>query len=145
VKRILLDVNLILDVLLNRPPHADAASAVWSAVEDGRAEGLLSAHAVTMIHYLNAREVGTRAAVETTNSLLSVFGVAAVDTGVVRSALALGWRDFEDAVTAAAAQGARCAAIVTRNPRDFKGSLVRVLTPEEAAAWLSQSIRDGSP
>lgn len=136
MRRILLDVNLVLDVLLDRRPHADAASSVWRAVEEGRAEGLLSAHAVTTIHYLNARAVGAKAARETTEALLSVFGVAAVDERVVRAAIALGFRDFEDAVTAAAAQRARCSAIVTRNPRDFRASPVRVLTPAEAAAWM---------
>ena len=55
--RILLDVNLVLDILLDRRPHADAASLVWEAVETGRAEGFLSAHAVTTIHYLNTRAV----------------------------------------------------------------------------------------
>jgi predicted nucleic acid-binding protein len=139
VKRILLDVNLILDVLLDRRPNADAASAVWSAVEQDRVEGLLTAHAVTTIHYLNAREVGAKAARETTTALLSVFGVAAVDETVLLTAVALGFKDFEDAVTAAAAQRARCAAIVTSNPRDFKASPVRVLTPAEAAAWLGGS------
>lgn len=136
MRRILLDVNLVLDVLLDRRPHADAASSVWRAVEEGRAEGLLSAHAVTTIHYLNARAVGAKAARETTEAILTVFGVAAVDETVVRAAIALGFRDFEDAVTAAAAQRARCSAIVTRNPRDFRASPVRVLTPAEAAAWM---------
>lgn len=136
MRRILLDVSLVLDVLLDRRPHADAASSVWRAVEEGRAEGLLSAHAVTTIHYLNARAVGAKAARETTEAILTVFGVAAVDERVVRAAIALGFRDFEDAVTAAAAQRARCSAIVTRNPRDFRASPVRVLTPAEAAAWM---------
>lgn len=136
MKRLLFDVNLVLDVLLDRRPHAAAASDVWSAVEDGSAEGLLSAHAVTTIHYLNAKAVGGRMAKETIDALLSVFGVAAVDDRVVRAALTLGWRDFEDAVTAAAARQAGCAAIVTRNPRDFAGSPVRVITPAEANAWL---------
>jgi predicted nucleic acid-binding protein len=136
VTRILLDVNLVLDVLLDRKPHAAAASDVWAAVETGRAEGFLSAHAITTVHYLNAKAVGWRTAIETTDALLSVFEVAPVDESVTRSALALGWPDFEDAVTAAAAERARCAAIVTRNPRDFHGSPVRVLTPVEAAAWL---------
>jgi predicted nucleic acid-binding protein len=144
VKRILLDVNVILDVLLDRRPFAAAASAVWSAVEQGRAKGLLPAHAVTTIHYLNAREVGSRQAGETTDALLSVFDVAAVDEGVLHAALALGWTDFEDAVMAAAARRARCDAIVTRNPRDFKASPVRVLTPAEAAAWLSVSEPDAT-
>lgn len=109
---------------------------MWAAIEEGRVDGLLSAHAVTTIHYLNAKAVGPAMASETTDALLSVFGVAAVDEGVIRTANALGWSDFEDAVTAAAAQRAKCAAIITRTPRDFSGSPVRVLTPAEAAAWL---------
>jgi len=136
VKRILIDVNVVLDVLLDRRPHAESASAVWSAVEEGRAEGCLSAHAVTTVHYLNARAVGARRARQTTEALLSVFDVAAVDATVLSAALALGWRDFEDAVTAAAARRAKCDALVTRNPRDFKGSPIQVLAPPEAAAWL---------
>jgi predicted nucleic acid-binding protein len=139
--RLLLDVNLVLDVLLNRGPHASAASEVWEAVETGRARGFLSAHAITTVHDLNAKAVGAKAAAETTNALLSVFEVAAVDDGVIRAAVALGWRDFEDAVTASAAQRARCSALVTRNPRDFKKSPVRVLTPIEAAAWLGATRR----
>ena len=134
--RILLDVNLVLDVLLDRAPHADAASDVWSAVETGRVQGFLSAHAVTTVHYLNAKAVGQRKGRDTTEALLSVFEVAPVDEAVMRSALALRFKDFEDAVTAAAAQRARCAAIVTRNPADFRRSPVRVITPREAAAWL---------
>jgi predicted nucleic acid-binding protein len=136
VKRILIDVNVILDVLLDRRPFVNAASAVWTAVETGRAEGLLSAHAVTTIHYLNERSKGAAMAREATDALLSVFGVAAIDEGVMRTANAFGWSDFEDAVTAAAAQRAKCTALVTRNTGDFKRSPVRVFTPAEAASWL---------
>lgn len=137
MRRILLDVNLILDVLLDRQPHAEAASLVWEAVETGCAEGLLSAHAVTTIHYLNARATKAATARDTTTALLSVFSVAPVDQAVLGEATALGWSDFEDAVTAAAARAARCDALVTRNRADFRRSPVRVLTPEQAAAWLN--------
>lgn len=137
MRRVLLDVNVVLDVLLDRAPFAEASAAVWGAVEGGQVEGLLSAHAVTTLHYLNARAVGTRMAHETTAALLSVFDVAGVDGAVLNAALALKWADFEDAVTAAAARRAKCDALVTRNPRDFKGSAVRVLTPSEAVAWLA--------
>jgi predicted nucleic acid-binding protein len=80
-----------------------------------------------------------RMAAETTEALLSVFEVAPVDEAVLRSALALNWKDFEDAVTAAGARRAKCDAVITRNPRDFKGAPVRVLTPSEAVAWLEAS------
>jgi predicted nucleic acid-binding protein len=136
MKRVLLDVNLVLDVLLDRAPHAETASDIWAAVEMGQAQGFLSAHAITTIHYLNGRSVGPKEAKETTEALLGVFDIATVDEAVIRAALALQWSDFEDAVTAAAAQRARCAAIVTRNPRDFRRSPVTVFTPKEAAVWL---------
>ena len=136
MRRVLLDVNVVLDVLLDRKPFADASAAVWAAIENGDAEGLLSAHAVTTLHYLNVKTVGTRMATETTEALLSVFNVAPVDEAVLRSAVSLKWQDFEDAVTAAGARRAKCDAVVTRNPRDFKGAPVRVLTPAEALAWI---------
>lgn len=137
MKRLLFDVNVVLDVLLDRKPFADASAAAWAAVERGEADGLLSAHALTTLHYLNTRAVGSQMAHETTEALLSVFDVAGVDNTVLNAALALKWPDFEDAVTAAAARRAKCDALLTRNPRDFKGSVVRVLTPSEAAAWLA--------
>jgi predicted nucleic acid-binding protein len=136
MKRVLLDVNVVLDVLLDRKPFADPSSAVWAAVERGDVDGLLCAHAVSTLHYLNAKAVGVRMAAETTEALLSVFEVAPVDEAVLRSAIALEWKDFEDAVTAAGARRAKCDAVITRNPRDFKGAPVRVLTPSEAVAWL---------
>lgn len=139
MKRVLVDVNVVLDVLLARQPHVDASSDLWSLVEEGTVEGLLSAHAVTTIHYLNARSIGPRIARETTEAILSVFDVAAVDAPVLSAAVALGWKDFEDAVTAAAARRARCDAIVTRNPRDFKRSPVRVMAPAEAVAAVAAS------
>lgn len=139
MKRLLFDVNVVLDVLLDRRPFADASSEAWAAVERGDADGVISAHAVTTLHYLNAKAVGVRMAADTTEALLSVFEVAPIDEHVLRSAVALEWTDFEDAVTAAGARRAKCDAVITRNPRDFKGSPVRVLTPAEAVAWIESA------
>lgn len=139
MKRLLFDVKVVLDVLLDRRPFADASSEAWAAVERGDADGVISAHAVTTLHYLNAKAVGIRMATDTTEALLSVFEVAPIDEHVLRSAVALEWTDFEDAVTAAGARRAKCDAVITRNPRDFKGSPVRVLTPAEAVAWIESA------
>jgi len=46
MKRLLFDVNVVLDVLLDRKPFADTSSEVWAIVERGEAEGFLSAHAM---------------------------------------------------------------------------------------------------
>lgn len=136
MKRILLDTNVLFDVLVDRQGHAAASSSVWSAVEAGVVEGYLSAHSVTTIHHLVRKEKGPTAAIRTIAALLRVFSVAAVDAHVLSRALELQQKDFEDAVTSAAAEKAKCDAIVSRDSRGFAGSPVRCLTPEAAASAL---------
>ena len=137
MKRLLLDINIVLDVLLNRQPHAGASAAVWAAVEAGTVEGLLAAHAVTTVHYLVRKELGNAGAKRTVEALLRVYRVAAVDGVVIQFALDLSSSDFEDAVTAAAARLAGCDAIVTRDPKGFRGSPVRCLPPEAVPPLLA--------
>jgi predicted nucleic acid-binding protein len=136
MKRILFDVNVVLDVLLDRKPHAEASAAAWAAVETGMAEGLLAAHAVTTIHYLVRKETGAAKARGILSAILRVFGIAEVNSAVIQEALQLSCSDFEDAVTAAAARLASCDYIVTRDPKGFRGSPVRPLTPEAAIPLL---------
>jgi predicted nucleic acid-binding protein len=143
--RFLIDVNVVLDVLLDRAPHAEASSSVWAAVETGRAEGLISAHAVTTVHYLVARDKDARVARRVIETLLGVFGVAPVTEAVLRSALDLRFADFEDAVCAAAAAAAGCDALVTRDVGGFRKSTVPVLTPSAAAAMVGVQSDDFGP
>ena len=130
MKKILLDTNIILDVLLDRRPHVEASAAVWTAAETGTTEGMLAAHAVTTIHYLLQKEMTSVKAKRTISAIMRVFGVAAVDGAVIDEALRLAFADFEDAVTAAAARSSGCDYIVTRDPKGFRGSPVPSLTPE---------------
>lgn len=55
MKRLLLDLNVFLDVILDRPPDADVAAALWAAIERGQGHGMVPAHGVTTIFYLLER------------------------------------------------------------------------------------------
>jgi predicted nucleic acid-binding protein len=137
MKRVLIDTNVVLDVLLERKPHLAASAAVWDAVESGDAEGYLAAHAITTIHYLAQKQLGTRRAKRVIASLLQVFRVAAVDWKVLGDALQYETPDFEDAVSAAAAEATGCEAIVTRDPKGFRATRLLVLMPEAAILLLA--------
>jgi predicted nucleic acid-binding protein len=139
MKRILFDTNVVLDVLLDRKPWAETSAAVCTLAETGRCEGMLAAHAVTTIHYLLRKETGNAGAKRVISPLLRVFRVASVDGTVLDEALHLPLSDFEDAVTAAAARLANCDYIVTRNPKGFRGSLVRPFTPEAVLPLFEKS------
>jgi len=138
--RLLIDLNLILDVLLNRHPYADEAAALWAAIESGEAEGLLVAHCVTTLHYLACRSRGRTFGDECVASVLTVFGVASVDAAVLQVALAMGWPDFEDAVCASAGQAAGCHAIATRDRSGFKRSALPVMNASEALITLRSVV-----
>ncbi|HUA22469.1 MAG TPA: PIN domain-containing protein [Bryobacteraceae bacterium] len=138
MKRVLVDINVVLDVLLDRQPYVQAAAALWASIESGALEGALAADAVTTIHYLVRKELGTAKAKRTVAAILGVFRVAPVDRAVLEEALRLPLPDFEDAVTAAAAQTHACDLIVTRDPKGFRGSPIRPLTPEAALPLLAQ-------
>jgi hypothetical protein len=137
VKRLLIDLNVVRDVLLDRRPHVTAAARVWTAIETGEAQGVLSAHAFTTIHYLAVRARGHSFARRTIGDLLRVFDVARVDVTVIRKALGFEWPDFENAVCAAAAVAAGCDTLVTRDLDGFLDPPLRVIGPETALAALA--------
>ena len=136
MKPLLLDLNVILDVILDRRPGADAAAALWAAIESGQGRGLIPAHGVTTIFYLLEKARGAGFARDGVGRLLGVFGVAPVNDTVVRRALLLGWPDFEDAVCAAAAEASECEAIVTRDPDGYPNPPIPVIDPAAALSRL---------
>ncbi len=128
---ILIDLNVLLDVFQKRVPHFQTSSALIEQVLGGSETACIPAHAVTTIHYLVSKYTSKRSADQAIDWLLTHFQVAAVTEKELSRARALDWRDFEDAVVAAAAEAASCTAIVTRNVSDFKTSPVPARTPEE--------------
>jgi predicted nucleic acid-binding protein len=137
MRRVLVDVNVILDAVLDRAPHSQAAARLWALADAKGIEALIPAHGLPTIFYLLARERDAAAARRAVETIIATFGVAGVDAAVIRRALALTWPDFEDAVCAAAADAAGCALLVTRDPRGFPDSPVPVLDPSTAVALLS--------
>lgn len=132
--KVLFDTNVILDLLLDREPFADDAARCFSRVEQGEIEGFLCATTLTTLHYLISKSIGAKSARESIELLLSLFQVALVDYAVLEGALALGFKDFEDAVLHEAARAAGVDLIVTRNIVDFKRSKIQVRLPADLVA-----------
>jgi len=129
--KVLFDTNVLLDVLLNRAPHADSASRLMAHVERKRIEGLLGATSVTTIHYLATKAVGRVRARRHVQTLLSLFDVAPVTRMVLLDGLALGFPDYEDAVLHEAARHAGATGIVTRDPAGFAHATLHIYSPDE--------------
>ena len=63
------------------------------------------------------------------NDLLDTFEVSPGNRDVLRSALKLDMKDFEDAVQIASAQAAELDFIITRDIKDYEKSPVKALSP----------------
>ena len=129
--KILFDTNVVLDVMLDRDPFAEPASRLMSLVESGKISGLLGATTVTTIHYLAARVMGPVKAQSHIKDLMILFEIAAVNRSVIEDALVAKFSDFEDAVLYQAARHAGAEAIVTKDLKGFKWSVLPIYSPGE--------------
>lgn len=135
--KILLDTNIVLDLLMDRMPFADAAAELFSKVEDGTIMGYVCGSTITTVYYLAAKAVGAPRAQEEIRKLLSLFEVAPVNRLVLESALVDDFMDFEDAVIHEAACHAGVDVIVTLNQKVFKKSAIPVYSSEEMVKLLA--------
>ena len=125
------DINVILDVMLDRKPFSDPASLLLSYVERGKISGIIPASAITTIHYLASKVLGKNKALKHINSLIFLFEIAPINGSVIKQALNSGFSDFEDAVLYYAGYNAKADAIVTRDAKGFKKSALPVYSPQE--------------
>jgi predicted nucleic acid-binding protein len=134
--RVLLDLNVLLDVVQNREGLYPGSARLLSRVAVGEIEGCLAGHALTTLFYLVARYATRGQAKELVDWLLRTVEIAPQGRAEILRARSLPMTDFEDAATASAAEATACEAIATRNLTDFVGSPVPAMTPEELLAQL---------
>jgi predicted nucleic acid-binding protein len=130
--KVLIDTNIILDILLRREPYYENAVKINILSEKGYIHSYMSASAVTDIFYIAKKELKNKnAVIELIKNLLKTIHVAAVTERNIHEALDLNWNDFEDSVQYVAGQSISADYIVTRNPEDYSGSTIKVISPDK--------------
>jgi predicted nucleic acid-binding protein len=129
--RVLIDLNVILDVLQRREPFYATSARVLACAEADIVEGWVAAHSLTTLFYLLAKYQSVARARVTLSELLSFLLVAAVDQAVIEQALNLPYHDFEDAVQMMAAVRSGVDYLVTRNVQDYASGPLPALQPAE--------------
>ncbi len=130
--KVMIDTNVVLDVLLRREPFFQASYDVLKQSALEQIQGFVSATAATDIFCLLRRALkDPRAAKNGLERLLQLVGSADALGEDVYAAIASNMADFEDALVCAIAERCRMDYIVTRNLRNFDGSPVQALSPED--------------
>jgi predicted nucleic acid-binding protein len=134
--KVLFDINVVLDVLLERKQWAEDSAKLLDAAERKEIAGYVAAHTITTAYYIVAKNKDTRTARAAVADLLRIFDVAPLGSADFSHALVLGMADFEDAVRVAAAARVGADFIATRNDKDFRKSPVKPRSPAELLAML---------
>jgi predicted nucleic acid-binding protein len=134
--KLLLDINVVMDVFLLRVPFVLDSAPLLAAVDDGKAEGYVAAHTVTTAYYLIAKNQGVQNARAAVAELLRMLRVVPAERADLHQALGLGWSDFEDAVQAVCASKVGADFIVTRDLQDFRASPIPAHEPAYVLSLL---------
>jgi hypothetical protein len=129
---LLLDINIILDVVFQRPGEPASSALIGSCNEQHQA--WVAWHSVATLAYLIERQRNPAVARELVTGLLSWARVATTGHQDAIQALQLPMSDFEDALQVSAAQACGADYIITRNGRDFVQSPLPALSPKEFLA-----------
>lgn len=134
--RILIDANILLDVLQNRTPFAEASSKIWKLCETEQVKGYVSALTFANLVYVMRKELDPARIEDVLGKLSLIFEFADLTAMDLTRAAALGWDDFEDALQSVTAERIHADCIVTRNVRDFAQSRVLAFTSAELLARI---------
>ncbi|SRR6266851_1449140 len=137
--RVLLDVNVILDALLQRAPWHQEADAILKAAANGQVICAATTLSLATTFYVGRKAVGNAAARAAVRRYLGAFTILPVDKQTLIDADVLPGNDFEDNILIAAAVTATLDAIITRNVADFAHSPIRVWEPAELLRRLAGS------
>lgn len=131
----LLDTDVLLDVALQRAPHAADSIALLRALEQRPRQAFVTWHTLANLNYLLRGVEGDEPRAFLAE-LTRFVTVAPGDGEAFRRATALRLPDFEDALQVGAALEAGCDLVVTRNVKDYANAPIEVLTPGEALERL---------
>ena len=133
---LLIDANIILDVLLNRPDYVKDSALIWKLCETEKATGYVSALTFANLVYIMRKQLDPERIEEVYQKLGLIFEFADFRVSDLIHAAELHWKDFEDAVQNVTAERIHADYIITRNVRDFSQSKVMAFTPSELLARI---------
>jgi predicted nucleic acid-binding protein len=135
---ILLDTDVLIDVALDRTPHAGPAADLLTYLERRPRISFLAWHSLSNFHYVVSPSRGKDDAKDFLLDLTRFVSVAPTDTDALRYATTLSLPDFEDALQVAAANACGAVRIATRNVRHYRNSPIPARSPRDLLAELTE-------
>lgn len=133
---VLVDTNVIMDFLLKREPFGEAAAEIFQKCAGKEITGYLAFHSIPTIWYI-LRKIPESKRREWLRDICNVLYVAGASHEEVLKAIENEeFGDFEDCLQDRCAKSKGAQYIITRNVKDFEGSEVPAVSPQEFLAII---------
>lgn len=137
-KRIFLDTNIILDLLGERKPFYDPIAKIATLAEKEKLTMVVSPISFATVNYFLAKYENSEIAREKLRKFKIICKICSLDEQTIEKGLNSSIRDFEDALQYFSATKSECSIIISRNGKDFKQSLLPVMTADEFLKSLTR-------
>lgn len=130
-KNIFIDSDILLDVFLQRDPFCQFGQHLLNKGINDEIRINTSALIIANIYYISAKVLGKSEAKDKVNKLLKMLTVLPLDEESITLAINSNFSDLEDAMQHFIAMRSGCDAIITRNSKHYKKSLLPILSAEQ--------------
>ena len=131
MKKIFIDTNILLDVILRRDGFYKNSAEIWADCELGKVQGYVSAISLNNMHYVMRKLVASDIALKYVRFVLNVFSIVPLDDAILRLSVDFPQKDFEDAIQMFSAVQVKADCIVTRDIAHFSNDYISIVSPEE--------------
>lgn len=130
---VLVDVNVCLDLLLDRQPYVEFSGQIFELGEQNKLNVFVSGLSFDTLFYVMRPSLGAAKSTQLLKEFSRHLSIGTVSQSVVQNALEAGWKDLEDALQYYCSLEAECNMIITRNTADFTppDDAIPILTPRQ--------------
>jgi len=134
MKKLFVDTNIVIDLLSKRIDYYEASQDLFTCAIDNNIKLIVSTLTLANTHYILKDQLKLNRVRSSIRKFKTLVEVASFDDKILELAVEEEFKDFEDGIQYYIAIETNCQAIITRNKKDFKRSIIPVLNAAEFVA-----------
>jgi predicted nucleic acid-binding protein len=139
-KKLFIDTNVMLDLLGERAPFYEPIAKIATLSEKGIVTMVVSPISFATVNYFLSKFENSVIAREKLRKFSIISDICVLNEQTIEKGLNSSIKDFEDALQYFSATESECDIIITRNSKDFKKSLIPVMTADEFLNSLKKKL-----
>jgi len=138
IEKLYLDTNVLLDLLGERKPFYESAARIATLADTGKIKLFVSSLSYSTVYYILSRFEHHALVKEKLRKFRIISEVSDVTGLIIDKALTSNFSYFEDAIQYHCSLADNCNILITRNGKDYKNSVIPVMSPDEYVASLNE-------